>query len=54
MIYYSIQLFYSPRSKALISTITAKVIFQREKVQVVAMPIFFFHSYRTNKQNKCA
>ena len=29
------------------------MIFRREKLQVVAMPIFFFQSYRTNRQNKC-
>ena len=39
-----------PIKKAHISTIIALVIFRREKVQVVAMPIFFIQYNRTNKQ----
>ena len=38
----------------IISTIIALVIIRREKLQVVAMPIFFYQSNRTNMQNKCA
>ena len=38
-----------PIKKANISTIIALVIFRREKVQVVAMPIFFVQFNGTNK-----
>ena len=53
MSYYLIELF-NPDQKHYILAIIALVIFWREKVQEVAMPIFFFQSNRTNKQNKCA